>query len=287
MRRFSAALVAMLGFAVSSFAQAPKEKTLLWEVSGKGLKQPSYLYGTIHLMCPNDIKVSPLLKTKFNSTRQLYLELDMDDPNMMMEMVKVMAMNDTSTIRGLVGETTFDSLNSIFKSKTGFPLEMMNKAKPILLMSMIYPSLLGCQPDSWEQTFQKMAAERKIELKGLEKLADQVKVLEKIPYKVQADMLTKTLMNLDSTKQMFTKLLDVYKSRDINAMLEMTTADEDFGKYEGELLINRNNNWISTITAEARKMPTFFAVGAGHLGGTSGVISLLRKQGFIVKPVMY
>lgn len=33
--------------AVVSFAQSPK--SLLWRISGKGLKEPSYLYGTMHI----------------------------------------------------------------------------------------------------------------------------------------------------------------------------------------------------------------------------------------------
>jgi uncharacterized protein YbaP (TraB family) len=35
----------------------------------------------------------------------------------------------------------------------------------------------------------------------------------------------------------------------------------------------------------AKKESTFFAVGAGHLGGDQGVISLLRKKGYTVKPI--
>ena len=32
--------------------------------------------------------------------------------------------------------------------------------------------------------------------------------------------------------------------------------------------------------------PTFFAVGAGHLGGEKGVLNLLKKQGYTVKAVL-
>jgi uncharacterized protein YbaP (TraB family) len=34
-----------------------------------------------------------------------------------------------------------------------------------------------------------------------------------------------------------------------------------------------------------QQSPSFFAVGAAHLGGDIGVITLLRKQGYTVKPV--
>ena len=38
-------------------AQKPLENSILWEISGNGLKQSSYLYGTYHLLCPNDFKI--------------------------------------------------------------------------------------------------------------------------------------------------------------------------------------------------------------------------------------
>src|SRR5678809_1745087 len=59
-------------------AQTLLEKTLLWQITGPGINAPSYLYGTIHLMCPHDIVVSTELRARFYKTKQLFLELDMD-----------------------------------------------------------------------------------------------------------------------------------------------------------------------------------------------------------------
>ena len=282
-----AALVSLVFLSVSAIAQIPTEKTLLWEVSGKDLKSSSYLYGTIHLMCPDDLKVPEIVKHKFNSTEHLFLEIDMDDPSMMQEMMAGMMMKDNVTIKTLVGDEKYDHLNKIFASKTGLPLEMMKSTKPMLLMALVYPSLLACKPESWEKTFQDMAAEKKMTISGLEKVADQINVFEKIPYKVQADMLMQMLDNLDSSKASFESMLAVYKSKDINKMHEMTTSDKDFGEYEALLLNDRNKNWVPVIANQSKKMPTFYAVGAGHLGGENGVINLLRKEGFTVKPIMY
>ena len=44
------------------FAQKPEEKSLLWEISGKDLKQPSYLYGTFHLICPEDLVITTAIE---------------------------------------------------------------------------------------------------------------------------------------------------------------------------------------------------------------------------------
>ena len=276
-------------FSLRSAGQSnkPEEKTLLWQITGKNIQEPSYLYGTIHIMCPGDLTISDVLKQKFSATKQLFLELKLDEPGMMMEMMMGMKMKDSSTLKSLLGKANYDSVNSIFKKSTGIPLEMLNSTKPILIVSMIYPFLLGCAPDSWENTFQKMAKAQNKPLLGLEKISDQMNVLESIPYKEQADMLAKTIFNLDSAKTVFLNMLEVYKQKDIAALYALTTSDEDFGIYERDLLSNRNHNWIKIISVQAEKMPTFFAFGAAHMGGQEGVINLLRNEGYTVKPILY
>lgn len=280
-------LLALLNICTVAQSIKENEKTLLWEVSGKNIKAPSYLFGTIHIMCPGDLKVNEVLKQKFLTTQQLFLELKMDEPGMMMEMMQGMKMKDSSTIKGLLGKTSYDSINTIFKKSTGIPLDILNTTKPILVVSMIYPFLLGCTPDSWESTFQKMAKEQHKPLLGLEKLSEQMNVLESIPYKEQAEMLAKTLFQMDSAKNVFLNMLEVYKQKDVAALYKLTTSDEDFGMYERDLLENRNQKWIKTITTQAETIPTFFAFGAAHLGGNQGIINLLRKEGYSVKPIFY
>lgn len=286
MKRLYLAALLIAGFASRLPAQVPTEKTLLWQVTGKGIKGPSYLFGTIHLMCPSDMKIPEMVKEKFAATSELYLEIDMDDPNMVKEMLSGIQMKDTATIEKLMGKQ-FDTANNVFRSATGMPLKMLNTAKPLLVMSMIYPSLLGCTPVSWESVFQKMAKDKGIEINGLEKFEDQINVFEQIPYKVQANMLLKMLLNIDSAKIDFQKMVDVYKKKDINELNILTAKEEEFDDYEEILLSRRNHNWIPVIGEQAKKKPTFFAFGAGHLGGETGIINLLRRAGFTVKPVLY
>jgi len=268
-----------------AIAQVPKEKALLWQISGKGINKPSYLYGTIHVMCPDQIKVDSLLNQCFNITQQLYLEINTSDPDMMTKAMKGMLMDSGKSLENLVSKADYDSMSHIFMDKASMPLQLMAKAKPILLMSAVFPSLLGCAPEGWETRFGEMAKDRKIPTKGLESIEYQFKVLDSIPYKVQASMLKEFLFSLDSTKKSFDEMLALYLKKDINTLYEVTVKDPDFGNYEALMLNNRNNNWIPIIIAAAKEKSTFFAVGAAHLGGEKGVISLLRKKGFVVTPV--
>jgi uncharacterized protein YbaP (TraB family) len=237
-------------------------------------------------MCNDELKIPKKVEETFSKANELFLEVDLDDPGMIKEMMQGMQMKDSSTLQSLMGDK-FDSVSTAFQKTTGLPLRMLNTAKPFFLISMLYPSLLKCTPVSWESIFQKMAKEKGIETQGLETLKDQMAVFDNIPYKLQSDMFVKMVMNIDSSKKEFYSMLEVYKTKDINRLNELSNKEEDFGKYTEILLDKRNHNWIPVIGEQAKKKPTFFAFGAGHLGGEKGVINLLRRAGFTVKPLFY
>ncbi len=269
-------------------AQTSLAKTLLWQITGPGITTPSYLYGTIHLMCPQDIIVSTELRSKFYSTKQLFLEIDMDDPSVMVKTMTQMNMKNDTTLSQLLSKNQYDSVAIDFKKITGFSIEMMQAMKPELLETLIYPSLLGCNgAEAWEQKFMQMAKANNMEIKGLEQVEDQLKIFDEIPYKTQADEFAQTVLHIDSVKKSFIDMQNLYKQKDLNALNNMMNNEDELADYSNLLLTNRNTKWIPEIIEQATLKPTFFAVGAAHLGNANGVINLLRKKGFTVKPVNY
>lgn len=266
-------------------AQLPTEKTTLWEIKGKEIKKSSYLFGTFHLLCPEDLQVSRTIREKFESSEQLYLEIDFSDPEIGMKMMQYMQMKNDTTMHDLYDSLTYTQVNNTLKQSTQMGLDMFTNMKPFGLYSIALMGALGCQPVSWEINLVKMATEKHLKIKGLETLESQAAIFDTVPYIAQAEQLKEMVLNMDSTKREINDLIKVYKNQDINAMHERITADPLMEKYLAILLYNRNENWIPTILQEARIMPTFFAFGAGHLGGEKGVISLLRKKGYTVTPV--
>ncbi|MDZ7899709.1 MAG: TraB/GumN family protein [Arcicella sp.] len=264
-----------------------EDKSLLYEISGNGLTQPSYLYGTIHIICKDDFVMTEATKKKFSETQQVYLEIDMDDPKMMPEMMKSMYMTDGSTIKSLLSETDYQKVSQFFKDTLKMNIGGMDKMKPFVLSSMSIPKMLSCPTQSYEETFMKMAKTENKEILGLETVQDQFNVLDKMGMKKQADMmLVKMVNDWNEGKETIRNMINDYKQQDVELLLEdmskSKSSDKDFQK---DLLDTRNNNWIPVITKVVAEKPTFFAVGAGHLGGEKGVISLLKKQGFTVKAV--
>ena len=67
-------------------------------------------------------------------------------------------------------------------------------------------------------------------------------------------------------------------------MMEMMLEDSEPEEME-KLVYSRNRNWIVQMKEIMPATPTMFVVGAGHLPGDEGVLTLLKKEGFKVEPV--
>jgi uncharacterized protein YbaP (TraB family) len=239
-------------------------------------------------MCPKDIIVSTELRAKFYSTKQVFLELDMDDPSVMLKIMTDMYMKNDTTLQQLLSPAQYDSVAAQFKLLAKMPLDAMQRVKPELLESFIYPSLLGCEgAQAWEQKFMQMAKANDMEVNGLEQAEDQLKIFDDIPYAVQAQEFAETMLNIDSVKKEFNKMLVLYKQKDLAGLNNIISASDEYTAYNDALLDDRNKKWIPEIIEQAKSKSTFFAVGAAHLGNTNGVINLLRKKGYMVTPVNY
>lgn len=268
------------------FANA-QEKSLLWQISGNGLTKSSYLYGTIHLICPNDYFMTDSTKAVFARTEQVYLELDMDDPSIMSKMMRTAMFSDGKKLKDYLKPEDATLLNDYFKQKNGIGIDQLNGMKPFTVLSMLYMTLLSCQPQSYELTFTQMATNAKKEMLGLETVEFQMSIFDQIPYEKQAGLLADMVRKKEESSKEFGKMVALYKAQDVEGLLKvMDESDWDFNGYEDLLLANRNAAWIPIMEKAMQAKSTFFAVGAGHLGGEKGVLNLLKKQGYTVKAVL-
>jgi uncharacterized protein YbaP (TraB family) len=293
--KFSLSLFA-IAFSLAAAAQQKQvpllvnkdQNSLLWEVSGNGLAKSTYLFGTFHLMCKDDINFSSQLKTAVQNANKVYLELNMDDPNMMMSGLMMMNMKNGKKLSDFYTATEYAKLKGFFKDSLKMPFTFFESMKPFLLVAMLYPKMMPCKTVSGvEEELMKFAKLNKKEIKGLETLQQQAAVFDSIPYKEQAKELLKSIDSMKANKKEFETMLSVYKSQRL-AAIEALFSKNEFGMQEHEdiLLYNRNKNWVKQLKAIMQAEPVFVAVGAAHLVGSKGLISLLKKEGYKVKPLI-
>lgn len=271
---------------MQSIAQRDKTNTLLWEISGNGLQQPSYLFGTIHMICKEDFLISEIVKQKFNSSKQVYLELDMDDPQLQGKMMQQMQLAGKETLKNKLGESDFKKLDSFLQKEMNMNLVMFDKFKPMMVMSILAQRLLPCAGmESYDMNFAKMATEQKKELLGLEKVEDQLGVFDAIPDSLEIRSIMNMVNDFESHKKEFSRMSSIYKTQDLDALYQLMAESPEMMGSQELLLDRRNRNWIPVMESVMKNSTTFFAVGAGHLAGSQGVLELLRKQGYKVKGI--
>jgi len=291
MKRFSAVLLGSI-MAIAAFAQKnTSDNTLLWKISGNGLKKPSYLFGTIHMLCKDDAVLSDSLKNVIKNVKEVYFEVDIDNMFEMLSVMSKMKMRGDTTLQDLLSETDYEKVKEYFETKGSMlPFSLLETYKPMLAASTLQQGGLPCETTAMmEQVIMQEAKEYNKSIKGLESMGYQASVLDSIPYKLQAQQLVSYIDNAikggDEDKEL-SEMLNAYKNQDLQKLEEMLMkSDPSISNYTDILLYNRNRNWVEKLKELLPEKPLLIAVGAGHLPGKEGCINLLRNAGFKVTPV--
>jgi uncharacterized protein YbaP (TraB family) len=273
-------------------AQKPAEKnTLLWKISGKNLTKPSYIFGTMHMICANDIEVSDSLSYAIQQADKVYLELDMDDMMQMLGAMAHMTMRGDTSLADLLSAEDYKKVKDYFQETNSMiPFSMLEKYKPLLMEAMIMEKSPACEEMVvMEQLIMDEAKKYDKEIKGLETMDYQLSIFDKIPYKQQALQLVKLVDDAKSGKNNDDKemkiLTDAYRKQELSKMDELTKDDPGISEFSDILLYDRNANWAAKLPSLMESNPLLIAVGAGHLPGKKGVLNLLRQAGYKVEPV--
>ena len=271
----------------------PLEKSLLWEVSGNGLTKPSYIYGTIHMICKDDASLGDSLVAAIQRSERVYFEVDMDNLMEMLSAFKDFKMRNDTTLADLLSKEDYEKVKEYMGRKSGLlPFSQLETYKPMLASSLLMESGIGCEESvAMEQLILEEAKKNKKRVDGLETMSYQASIFDSIPYKLQAEQLLKYVNDSGSKSEsdkQFEEMIEAYKAQDIEKLGEFVqTNDGGLGNYEDILIYNRNRNWVEKLKKIMPDKSLTIAVGAGHLAGEKGLIKLLRKAGYTVKPVKY
>lgn len=271
-------------FSIKSQAQtkSPKlENSLLWEVSGNGLSKPSYLYGTIHMICSSDYFLTEKNKKALESSEKLILEINFSDPKEMSEMQQL-AMGKEPLSKKMNPEQ-LAKLDAILKKTTGMTVQQVDSFSLLTVMSLISMKSFGCADlKFYEMEFIEQAKKRNIEIGGLETVKEQFGMFDKA---YSNDEMIEMLE--ESTPEESTKLVSMYKTENIDLLYDFTTDKKYTSDKTKKIILDaRNLNWVKNMPELMKNQSIFFAVGSGHLAGEFGVINLLRKAGYKVKPIL-
>jgi len=268
---------------------------LLWKVTGKGLKQPSYLFGTHHLFSIQYFDSIPGLFKAFNDCNVVVSEMVMNNIDASAKIRQAAVMPDHKTIKDLLNDDEYKLVDTELKSVLKLGLKNVSIMNPSLILTMyemeIYKKLTGFsdtkQSDSY---FQLVAAEKGKKVIGLETVDQQIEVLfGNGTLERQANVLVEAIQHKDKILSEMIQLNKLYKAGKIDELVELSKGKDNITKMTEEeyakLVDNRNAEWLKKLPAILKDGSSFIAVDAMHLGGKNGLVKQLQKAGYKIKAV--
>lgn len=277
-------------------AQAPSTattKSLLWEISGNGLKQPSYLYGTYHLLNSSYLNTASEVMERFMESRGLVVETEIDSAKMMQLGAK-MVMPDNK-LSNLLNKEDYALVNQEMKEKFGFELSMADQMKPMTLMLMlsmkdyqdmeVLKNYTGQPLDMYFASYNKKSNKKVTTLETMEQQFDLL--YNHYPLDKQAEQLVAYIKNKEAAMQLSNKLVQLYLDKDVEGIWALS---QEYNEVTGGgdlayMTDDRNKDWMTKLPAIMKEQSTFIAVGAAHLPGENGLLQLLQRAGYTVKPL--
>src|SRR5712691_2775957 len=284
----SCLLVAASGFAVAGDAATKFSKGLLWKIE-KTDTQPSYVFGTIHL---DDARITDLpapVKKSFALSKNFTMEMIIDEASTQ-KFVASMLLDDGSDLKELLGEPLFAKTAEVTR-EYGMPAEVSAKFKPwALMLTLILPK--GRQGIIVDDLLYQQALQQHKPVHQLESVEEQIAVFDGLPMEVQVGLLKQTVAHRDLIPGMVEKSIQAYLKRDLGAMWEINNsitedeADKSLNEaFLQRVLYDRNTRMAVRMQQRLAEGGAFIAVGALHLYGDKGVLSLLQSRGYQVTRV--
>lgn len=268
---------------------------LLWEISGNGLDEPSYLFGTMHIGDERVYGFNDSLLTVFNQCDLFAGELILEQSFLSsLNLLMGMQMKGDTTLADLLPKEKYALVKRkldkrLDEMKMLFMVSYIERMKPIFISIIL--SDLNIQADAAKDPldlyFQKIAKEKNMEVVGLETMEEQMAVFDKMSLQKQADMLYDELSKQgEEDDSSLEDLITIYMAEDLDSLIEMTSQGFD-SDMNAALLYERNINMANRMEPYMKQKRIFVGVGAAHLPGEGGLIDLLRKKGYKLRAVNF
>ncbi len=267
------------------------ENALLWKVT-KGGGDPSYLFGTLHIMKSDYLSTWNGVKEAYQQSDKVIVETIIDSSKLM-QFGSMMRMKDHE-LSDYLDSAEFETVKNHISGKINYPISAVEKLKPIQILTMLtmkeYQAVSTPLSEGngmvIDQYFGRNGKEMGKEVIQLEGFLEQGKILfEKKSNQEQTDMLISFIEKADMMKQNAKSLVKAYENQDLNKMKKLYKENQNVFQNMAFLLEKRNKDWVKKAKPVLKEGGAFMAVGALHLPLENGLINLLREEGFEVKAV--
>lgn len=287
MRR-SILLISALLFAGMAFSQrsALIQNHLLWKISGNGLEKPSYIFGSMHYLCGEDVQLPPGLEDAINSTGNLYFEYDPQNRYELRKLYRAGKLKGKK-LKDFYSTEQYDSIVDFFRKNLGFLEKDIRKKDPTYLSTTFYQLIYPCKKQQGiDEKILAYGNRKGFRISGIEKAKHRLQSLDSIAVELRAEQLLNTIRQFPAYRNKLLENRRLYITQHNSLYvsgLQFNTSHQDLIYLH--LIQNRNLVWQQSVEKAMQKKPGFFNVGYMHLPGSHGLVNLFRHKGYTVEPV--
>jgi uncharacterized protein YbaP (TraB family) len=260
---------------------------LLWKIQPPG-RPPSYVFGTMHSEHPDVVNVPDPVQAALAQSERVILEMQLD-PQTLGKVAEAMQIKAGPDLRSLVGPQLFDQAAQIMDA-FGVPAQVLKGMKPwaVAVTLLTPPSNTGLFLD---RVLYLEALARDKPVSGLETVQEQMAVFDELPLKEQIALLEESLELVPQLDALYAHMRKAYVARDLAALARLNAgmlekADEVLADVlTRRLVTERNERMAERLETYLEQGNSFVAVGALHLPGDDGVLSLLAGRGYALEVV--
>ena len=257
--------------------------SLHWEVHTEDQQEPSFIVGTVHLGDPSCHLYWPLIEDRIKRYDRVYTESSLSEEASRIIQPWTLLPPEVR-YEDYISPRRWSKMKVAIERFTKVDIDMMKRIHPLFILTAIQVGLLeqGRSP-SLDQRIWDLAISLDKETDGIESPLEQVEVLRSLDISFLYLHLVRVSKKMSTTRRQLKKLIQVYRSQDINQLYKMSKSS--LGPDRRKLIDSRNEIIGKRILDKHKDEPSFFSFGAGHLGGSTGVIRLLKHAGAQVKPI--
>ena len=258
------------------------KNSLLWEISAEN-GDISYVFGTMHVQDEKAFRNIDAIEACIKSSTAFAAEYDLDTENYI-DFEAVSSLPEGQKLSDLINPKLYDKVAKLLKRETGMKLQYLEHKKPIMIMNMLTAAQFGKERQvSLDQHLFDFAKAQNKELLGIESFEAQLEIMQNMPMKTQLKSLKDMALNFGRYRRNLKRTAELYMESDLAKITKK--AKSTAAGMRKLLLYDRNILMADKIAEIAAQKSLFAAIGAGHLSGKKGVLYLLKKKGFELKPI--
>ena len=244
-----------------------------------------FLGGSVHALRSSDYPLPAPYSRALDASSRLVFETDLASNEAASKgLIKAGQYPKGDSLKNHVDPRTYSYVRRFFALQN-VPEQKFNTYRPWLIGMILEAPPAENSELGAEQFLKQRAQTNHKPITGLESVQEHMAPFVGLSDREGEALLLIHFINMGRGNPGFGNILDSWRHGDVDALARsMRYAYQDFPAFANRIITARNRRWIPKIEGFIKSGQTYFVVaGAGHMGGSEGVVALLRARGYTVE----